>query len=252
MSGLFLFGVMVVSVTAEPMLKYNFNNFEDGPIDGQFEWNVYNKVKDSSALSIMNELGTSEVNGDKALVIKTPDVPIRCVTGEPIRWLPGKTLTMEFDYKIAVEAADLVNNKPVLTVMVGNSLLSEKSSFAVRLEATPAGDWLLDGNFPDKGSKKIYGENYLIRSNTDVSISDWFRFTLVVKKLSEPDCFDASIEIRHPQTNKILTAMRFTDDSKDKISKSMWNAARVHVGFMAPADQYGLVCIDNLKVSSSE
>lgn len=246
---LILSGVLAGAASAEPQ-HVNFNKFEDGPISGQFEWNVYDKVKDTSALSIMNELGTSERAGDKALLIQASKNPIRCVTGEPVRWLPGQSLSMEFDFKVAVDPEELLSTKPVMTVMVGNSLLSPKARFSVSLNATPNGDWELAGNFPNSMTKKIYGENFLIRSNVDVSISSWFRFSLVVNKLDDPDSFEASIEIRDPETGKLLTAMPFFDNEKDKVAGAMWNTSRAHAGFYAPVDQYGVVCIDNLIVTS--
>lgn len=249
LSVLILSSVIVGAASAEP-LKFNFNRLDDGPISGQFEWNVYDKVKDTTALSVVDELGTSEAAGDKALLVKASKTPIRCVTGEPVRWLPGQSLSMEFDFKVAVDPEELLSTKPVMTVMVGNSLLSPKARFSVSLNATEHGDWELECNFPNTTTKKIYGENFLIRSNTDISISSWYRFSLVVNKLDAPDAFEASIEIRDPESGKLLTAMPFFDNEKDKIAGAMWNTSRAHVGFYAPINQYGVVCIDNLTVSS--
>jgi hypothetical protein len=229
---------------------FDFNDFEVGQIDGQMEWNVYNKVKDSSAISIMDVLGTSEENGDKALVVRPADIPIRCVTGEPIRWLPGRTLSMEFDFKVAVAPLEVVMPKPVVTVMIGNSLLSDKASWQVRLEASPRGDWVLIGAMPDGSSQRIYGENFLIRSERDVSISEWYRFKLVSRKLSEPDSFETTVEISSAETDEQLAEVKFSDGKKDKLTKTMWNTSRAHVGFGAEKNQLGLVCIDNLVINS--
>lgn len=230
---------------------FNFNDFAVGPIGGQMEWNVYEKVPDSSALSIMDMLGTSEADGDKALVIQAADTPIRCVTGEPVRWLPGRTLTMDFDFKVAVEVLDFSLPKPVMTVMFGNSLLSEKARWEIRLEASPSGDWVLIGAMPDGSSKRIYGENFLIRSEKDVSISQWYKFNLISKKLTEPDSFETSVEITSAETGELVAEIKFTDANKDKVAQSMWNTSRAHVGFYAPKEQLGLVCVDNLVIRSA-
>lgn len=232
--------------------KFDFNDFAVGPIDGQMEWNVYEKVPDSSALSIMDVLGTSEADGDKALVVRAAETPIRCVTGEPVRWLPGRTLTMDFDFKVAVEVSDISIPKPVMTVMFGNSLLSEKARWEVRLEASPSGDWVLIGAMPDGSSKRIYGENFLIRSESDVSISQWYQFSLVSRKLTEPDSFETSVEISGAETGELVAEIKFTDENKDRVAQSMWNTSRAHVGFYAPKEQLGLVCIDNLVITSSK
>jgi hypothetical protein len=232
--------------------KFNFNDFSVGPVEGQHEWNIFEKVKDSSAISIMDVLGTSEEKGDKALVVQASRTPIRCVTGEPVRWLPGRTLTMEFDFKVAVDPMLFTMPKSVLTVMFGNSLLAESSRWEVRLEASPSGDWVLIGAMPDGSSKRIYGENFLIRANNDVSISQWYKFRLVSKKLTDPDSFETSVEISGAETGELVAEITFGDDNKDRVAKSMWNTSRAHVGFYAPLDQLGLVCIDNLVVSSSQ
>lgn len=246
------FVALALSSVAEPAFKCNFNVYKDGPIDGQFDWDVYEKTADSSGLSIINELGCSEVNGDRALVLKESSVPIRCVMGEPVRWLPGHTLTMEFDFKVAAPPTSVFHTKPVMTIFVGNSLLSAKSRFAVRLEALPKGDWQLSGEMPDEATKKLYGENFLIRSKNDVSISEWYRFSIVINKLSEPDSFETTVEVRDPETGKVVTSLRFEDYKKDKVAKSMWDTIRAHVGFSVSREQYGVVCVDNLEVSVSE
>lgn len=246
-------GLLSLSALAETETqKFNFNDFTVGPIDGQMEWNVYEKVRDSSALSIMDVLGTSEADGDKALVIRAADIPIRCVTGDPVRWLPGRTLSMEFDFKVAVDSYDITIPKPVMTVRFGNSLLSAKSHWDVRLEASPSGDWVLIGAMPDGSSKRIYGENFLIRSDNDVSISQWYKFKLVSKKLLEPDSFQTSVEITGAESGELVAEINFTDESKDKVAKTMWNTSRAHVGFYAPKEQYGVVCVDNLIVTTSD
>lgn len=242
----------MMSAVAEEPLVYDFNQFSNGPIEGQYEWNIYDKVKDSSALSIMDQLGTVEVEGDKALVVRASPTPIRCVTGEYVRWLPGRTLTMEFDFKVAVDPVELTRVKPVMTVLIGNSLLSNKASWSLHLEATPNGDWRLSGAMPDIATKVIYGENFLIRSDKDVSISEWHKMIIVVKKLSDPDSFEASVELKNALSREVLASLEFTDTKKDKVTKAVWNTARGHVGFAAPKDQLGIVCIDNLKVSSAK
>ncbi|MDZ8120330.1 hypothetical protein [Pontiella agarivorans] len=233
-------------------LKYSFNDFEAGPISGQHEWNTYDKVPDTSALSIMDQVGTSEADGDKALVIKASKTPIRCVTGEPVRWLPGYTLEAEFDFKIAADPRELIIPKPVMSVMVGNALLSPKARWEVKLEASPSGDWVLTGAMPDESSKRIYGENFLIRENNAVSISQWYKMRLVSKKLTEPDSFETRVEILGAESGELIAEIEFSDNKKDKVAKEMWNTSRAHIGFFAPDTQLGLVCIDNLTITSSK
>ncbi len=244
-------GVFVASSGAQEVLKYDFNDFDVGPIEGQREWNIYDMVKDSSALSIMDELGTSEASGDKALVIQASPQPIRCVTGEPTRWLPGRTLTVEFDFKVAVDPGEVAMSKPSLTVMVGNALLSPKARFEIGIDAMPNGDWLFRGAMPDPAEKKIYSENFLFRSDQEVSISEWHQFKLVIKKLSEPDTFETSAEIRNAKTGAVLSELSFTSADKGKVSKGVWGSARAHVGFNAPKEMLGLVCVDNLVITST-
>jgi len=244
-------GILVMSAVAQDEAqKFNFNDFADGPIEGQMEWNVYDMVPDSSALSIMDVLGTSEEDGDKALVIQASKTPIRCVTGEPVRWLPGRTLSMEFDFKLAVDPKELMMPKPVMTVMMGNSLLSEKARWELRLEASPSGDWVLIGAMPDGSSKRIYGENFLIRSEKDLSISQWYHFRMTSFKSKDADSFKTHVEITGAESGELVADIGFTDNNKDKVAQAMWNTSRAHVGFFAGNNQVGLVCVDNLVVQS--
>jgi len=247
-----VFMLMCLSAAAQETQTFNFDDFTDGPISGQMEWNVYDKVPDTAALSIMDKLGTSEADGDKALVIQASKTPIRCVTGEPARWLPGYTVTMDFDFKVAVDPRDLAMPRPVMTVMIGNSLLSPKARWEIKLEASPSGDWVLIGAMPDGSSKRVYGENFLIRSNKDVSISQWYKFRLIAKKLTDPDSFETRVEVLGAESGELIADISFSDNNKDDIAQEMWNTSRAHVGFQAPREQVGLVCIDNLTVTSSK
>lgn len=232
-------------------VEYDFNRFDEGPIDGQQGWNVYNKVKDSSAFSVMDEVGTRGVAGDRALVLQSSQEPIRCVTGEPVRWLPGRTLTVKFDFKLGQSSSEPSKNMPTMAFLIGNSLLSEKARWGITLEAQPNGDWKLVGAMPDGASAIIYGENLLIRPREDVLLSEWFQFKLVVKKLTEPDTFEAKAEIKDVEGNTLAT-LDFASETKDKVTKAMWNLPRIHAGFLVSRDQKGLAVIDNLVVSSSK
>ena len=239
-------------VLAQETVFYDFNSFKNGPIDGQMDWNVFEMVADSSAISIMDELGTSEAKGDRALVLRSSSDGIRCVSGEPVRWLPGRTLKLEFDFKIAVEAGDISMDKPVMTVLVGDSLLSNKAHWSLHLMAVTNGDWRLEGAMPERAEKKIYAENYLLRTGNETAISGWHKFELVIKKESEPDSFSARAQIQNAKSGNVVADIEFMDGRKDKVAAAMWNTARAHAGFLADPNQLGIVCIDNLRITSSK
>jgi hypothetical protein len=239
------------SVGLAETVEYDFNDFAEGPISGQHDWNVYEMVKDSSALSIMNEVGTRGVAGDKALVLRNADTELRCVTGEPVRWLPGSTLTVEFDFRLGITADEPIRNMPAFSFLIGNSLLSEKARWGIVLETQPNGDWRLAGAMPDAASTKIYGENLLIRPRKDVALSDWFQFKLVVEKKDDPDVFAAKAEIKDVE-GKTLATLEFGCTTKDKVLKAMWNLPRVNAGFMVSPEQQGLAVVDNLVLISSK
>jgi hypothetical protein len=243
--------VLSATVGLAETVECDFNNFATGPIGGQHGWNVYEMVKDSSALSILDEVGTRGEASDKALVLQMADSELRCVTGEPVRWLPGHTLTVEFDFRMGITADEPIRNKPVLSLLIGNSLLSEKARWGVVLETQPNGDWRLAGAMPDSASSIIYGENFLVRPRKDVALSDWYQFTLVAVKKNDPDAFSAKVEIRDT-AGKAISSLEFGCTTKDKVSKAMWNLPRVNAGFMVSPDQHGLAVVDNLVVSSAK
>ncbi|WP_372846631.1 hypothetical protein [Pontiella sp.] len=231
-------------------VEYDFNGFADGPIDGQQGWDVYNKVQDSSAMSIMDEVGAQGVPGDKALVLQTSETAIRCVSGEPVRWLPGTTLTAEFDFKLGVDAAYPTRNMPIMEFVFGNSFLSEKARWSIVLEAMPGGDWNLTSSMPGSAPVRIYGENLLVRPASDVALSEWFVFKLVVKKLSTPAAFETRAQICDTK-GKVLATLAFATEGKDKVTQSMWSLPRVHAGFHVHREIQGLAVVDNLRFSSA-
>lgn len=239
------------TVWAGSSVEYDFNAFSDGPINGQAGWSVYDQVKDSSAFSVMNELGTSEEDGDRALVVQSSETSIRCVTGEPVRWLPGQTLSVAFDFKLAIGSSTLIEDRPVLVFYLGNSVLNERACWQVGLEATTNGDWRLSASLPDTAAQRVNRENLLVRSTTGSSISDWCRFHLVVKKLSTPDSFESHVRILDAGGN-VIASLECHDTNKDSMTKAMWNLTRVYAGFSAPNTLYGLVCIDDLAIESSD
>ncbi len=239
------------TVWAGSLVTYDFNTFSAGPINGQAGWSVYDHVKDSSAFSVMNELGTSEEDGDRALVIQASDTSIRCVAGEPVRWLPGQTLSVSYDFKLAIGSTTLIEDRPVLVFYMGNSVLNEKACWQVSLVATTNGDWRLSASLPDTSAQQVNRENLLVRSKTGSSISDWYRFHLVVKKLPEPDSFESNVKILDAG-GSVIAALECHDSNQDSLTQAMWNLTRVHAGFSAPNTLYGLVCIDDLAIESSD
>lgn len=239
------------TVRADSSVEYDFNAFSDGPINGQAGWSVYDKVKDSSAFSVMNELGTSEADGDRALVIHASEASIRCVTGEPVRWLPGQTLSVAFDFKLALHSSILIEDRPVLVFQMGNSVLNEKACWQVGLEAAANGDWRLSASLPDTSTQRINREKLLVRARAGSSISDWYRFHLVIRKLSKPDSFESNVTILDTKGN-VIASLECHDTNRDSVTKAMWNLTRVYAGFSAPKDLYGLACIDHLVIESSD
>lgn len=243
--------LLVGSVSAENALKYDFNDCTEKSLEGQSGWAIFPKVKDSTSVSIVDEVGATEVAGDYALVMLPADSKMRCVSGDAVRWMPGNTLTMEFDFKVVTPSEELFSARPVLSVFIGNSLLSTKSRWNVRFEALPSGDWQLVGALPDRATKVVYAENFLIRQDDAFSVSKWFKFVIVVEKLSEPDEFKAWTEIKNA-SGRSIAKVEFTDSTKDKLTATMWNLSRLHVGFGTEINQYGLVDVDNIEVSVSE
>ncbi|VGO22823.1 hypothetical protein [Pontiella sulfatireligans] len=241
-----------MATAAASAVEYNFNDYNEGPLDGQFGWNVYKNVKDSSAFSVMDAVGRTDALGDKALVLQAPEVELRSVSGEPVRWMPGETLKVEFDFKVAITSVELVKNRPVLSVLIGDAALADKSRWEVRLEAQTNGNWRLVGDLPDWAAVEIPAQDIVARpTGDDVAISDWFRFVLTIKKGGEPDLFESTAEIK-TAAGKVIATQKFTDETKDKRTASIWNSPRVSLGFKAPRDQLGLSVIDNIRGSAAK
>ena len=83
--------LLMASASAGSRVECAFNDLSDGAVDGQPGWNVFDKVKNSSACSVASGVGTTEAAEDKALVVKKSSSSIRCVTDEAVRWLRKQT-----------------------------------------------------------------------------------------------------------------------------------------------------------------
>ena len=242
--------ICATHVAAESV-TYDFNAFYDGQINGQDGWKILRKRPGKSAVSIFDELGPTETAGDKALVIQLSDDVSRVVGADGLRWMPGQIWSMDFDFRVGITAQELAGNKPVLTVFVGNAYLSPKTRWEIRLEAEPDGTWTLSGGLPFwKEVTGIVADTVVERPEGDeAAISNWMHFTLITKKLPEPDSFESYVEIRNSQ-DEIIACLAFLELLQDKKTASMWNQSRLHFGFNAPLRQLGLVCIDNIEIIS--
>lgn len=232
-------------------VHYDFNDFNEGLINGQQGWKIVRKTPGNAAVSIFDEVGRSDVPSDKALVIQLSDEVSRLVGSDGMRWMPGQTWSMDFDFRIGITGQELAGNKPVLTVFIGDAYLSEKARWEVRLEAAPDGTWTLGGGLPNwKEVDGIMPAMVLERPEEDSSaVSDWMHFTVITTKLDTPDTFESYVEIRN-SADEIIAQLSFNDTLNDKKTAAMWDLSRVHCGFNAPRRQLGLVCIDNIEITS--
>ena len=74
-------------------------------------------------------------------------------------------------------------------------------------------------------------------------------FTVITTKLDTPDSFESYVEIRNSE-DEIIAQLSFNDTLNDRYSTAMWDLSRVYCGFNAPRRQLGLVCIDNIELTS--
>lgn len=243
---------LLMGATADfETIVYDFNDFSEGPVNGQNGWKILRKTPGSAAVSVFDELGPTEGIGDKALVIQLSDEVSRVVASDGLRWMPGQTWSMDFDFRIGITAQELAASKPVLTVFIGNAYLSEKTRWEIQLEAEPDGTWTLGGGLPNwQEMDGIVAETVLERpEDDDTAISKWMHFTVVIKKMDEPDSFESYVEIRNSY-DEVIAHLDFNDTANIKQMTAMWDLSRVYCGFNAPRRQLGLACIDNIEISS--
>jgi len=233
---------------AAPEVAHDFNSLYNGPIDGQLGWNVYDKIRDTSALSVVDELGTTEEVSDKALIIKASEKPIRCVIDKPVRWETGLTLYVEFDFRLTVPSRVVAQDTPAMVFYVGNPLLNEQARWEVRIDAKANDAWDLTAAMPVEAHQEIPAFKLLVRSDKEDAVSDWFHCVVEIKKMPVPDTFKTSVKITD-QNNKLIAEVSCSGSSDDEVTKSMWNMTRLYAGFGAPSDLLGLACIDNLTMS---
>ena len=244
-------GLLMCADAVSETVYYDFNNFSEGLINGQNGWKTYRHTPGNAAVSVFDEIGLSDEIGDKALVIQLSDEVSRVVGADGLRWMPGQTWSMDFDFRIGITGQELAGNKPVLTVFIGDAYLSEKARWEIRLEAAPDGTWTLSGGLPKwKAVTGIVDETVLERPDEDrAAISDWMHFTVITTKLDTPDSFESYVEIRN-SADQIIAQLSFHDTLSDRQTAAMWDLSRLYCGFNAPRRQLGLVCIDNIELTS--
>ena len=243
--------VLISAHAASETIYYNFDNFYEGLVNGQNGWKTFRKSPGSAAVSVFDEIGPSDETGDKALVIQLSDELSRVVAADGLRWMPGQTWSMDFDFRIGITGQELAGNKPVLTVFIGDAYLSEKARWEIRLEAAPDGTWTLGGGLPNwQEVDGIVAETVMERPEEDrAAISQWMHFSVLTTKLDMPDSFESYVEIRNYE-DEVIAQLSFADTLSDRQTAAMWDLSRVYCGFNAPRRQLGLVCIDNISITS--
>ncbi len=231
-------------------VECNFDQLSDGLIDGQPGWEIFDKVKDSSAFSVASEVGVTETAQDKALIVKASDHAIRCVTEKAVRWLRRETAKADFDFRIVVPRGSLDEDQPVMVFLFGNSVLGETARWEVRLQATTSGDWELWAALPDEASATFPADRLAFKPGTSTRVSDWLHCTVEVTKLPESDSFSSTVRItdKHGQS---IASVTCTDTTKDPATMAIWNLSRLHAGFLAAKELPGLACIDNFVLSTA-
>lgn len=245
------YGLLMCTGAVSETVYYDFNNFSEGLINGQNGWKTFRKTPGSAAVSVFDELGPTDAVGDKALVIQLSDELSRVVSPDGLRWMPGQTWSMDFDFRIGITGQELAGNKPVLTVLIGDAYLSTKARWEIRLEAVPDGTWTLSAGLPNwKAVTGIVDETVLERPDeNNAAISDWMHFTVITTKLDQPDSFESFVELRNCN-DELIAQLSFHDTHNNSQTVPMWDLSRVYCGFKAPRRQLGLVCIDNLEITS--
>ncbi len=228
-----------------------FNDYSDGLVEGQKGWNVWNKVPDPSAFSIVNGLGATGQAGDRAMVIQPSQIPLKVVGPEPVRWMPGEACELEFYFKVGVVPGEFAYDKRVMTVLLGNALMTEKACWEVHLLVAPDGSWKLSGGMPGESEAGGVSPDAILdrRKVQGVAVSNWFRFKLVAKKLTDPDTFATRVEV-YDLNSKLITSLEFPKTAEKAKTAGMWNLSRVSYGFLSANHYHGLSCIDNVKFSS--
>ncbi|MBN2163423.1 MAG: hypothetical protein JXR25_10755 [Pontiellaceae bacterium] len=229
---------------AEAEIACDFNELSIGKIDGQEGWDVYEKVKDSASFSLVAGVGTTEEAIDHALVIKASKDSIRVVTDTPVRWLRRQTLSIEFDFRVAVPDSARSKPGPALSVMLGNTVLSENCRWQINLDPTTNSTWRLFAALPDPATVELPAEAMNFTRGDEVRISDWLHCRISILKQEDIDSFKSTVEL-FDRTGARITAIECSDSTKDQVTKSMWSLSRVHAGFMASDQMDGLICIDN-------
>jgi len=229
----------------------DFNALEDGPLAGQSDWWSDRPEMSTNAFRVMDYLGITQAPADKALVISKADQYVKVVRKDAVRWIPGSTFTFEMDFQVGLSHDHVESAQNGFAIMLGDKKLKQGTRWVVSLGITPEGKWVVRGNAPNwENLKALPPDTFVERPAAGESaISDWFHLRISSTKTTTQNVFKTELQITD-MSGRVVLQHAFSEDPVTDAMAELWEQETVSAGLSAKDDINGLVCVDNVTLTS--
>ncbi|VGO22148.1 hypothetical protein [Pontiella sulfatireligans] len=246
----FLIGGLFAFNAEGTTAAYTFDNYVDGSICGQQGWKIILGVP--SGYRVVDGAGKSGNPGDKALRIEFKGAYSKISAPETLSWKPGETSSVEFDFRLNLDAKPVPETREFLLLAMGDPRLEEDSRWVEALGTEPDGEWCWGGGAPDwQLLRNQPASTFVARPETGSADSKWFHLVFTTTKADEQGAFESVLTVTDSAGVAVLHRVYTTEpDNKPKQIK-VWSLEEMTCGFVVGKESpHGTVFIDNLNISS--
>ncbi|MDZ8118876.1 hypothetical protein [Pontiella agarivorans] len=229
-----------------------FNGFNDGPLHGQQGWWVDRKDAAMGNFMVIDHLGITQTMGDKALVISGSDHFMKVYRNKnAVTWKPGDTAVFEMDFQIGLNGGHIDKTKNGIAMLFGGPKFKTENRWVIGIGINPDGKWMIRGSAPHwENLPPLPAETFVSRPPEGSSaVSPWYHLKFTTVKDQTRGVFRSTLQITDFD-GKTVVKHNFKTDPLEGEKSTLWDTETLNVAFSAKDDINGLVCVDNVNLTS--
>lgn len=241
--------VLLPNVHAE---ECTFNGFNDGPLHGQQGWWVDRKDAAAENFTVIDHLGITQTMGDKALVISGSDNFMKVYRNKnAVTWKPSDTAVFEMDFQIGLNGGHVDSVKNGVAMLFGGPKFKTENRWMLSIGISPDGKWLIRGSAPHwENLPALPAETFVVRPPEGSSaVSSWYHLKFTAVKEQTRGMFHSHLLITDSDGNTVVNH-DFKAGPVEGPRSTLWDTESFNVAFSAKDDINGLVCLDNVNLTS--
>ncbi|QBG48925.1 hypothetical protein EGM51_16515 [Verrucomicrobia bacterium S94] len=248
---------LIVCVTIASLMNLQaeectFNGYDEGPLHQQQGWWVDRKDIGTKNFIVMDQLGITQTIGDKALIISGSENFMKITRKKNmVTWKPDDTAVFELDFQFGLNGGNVDKPKNGLSMLFGDPKFRTESRWLLNIGINPDGKWMIRGNAPHwENLPPLPPETFVARPEEGMSaVSPWFHLKFTTKKEKARGIFRSNLLITDADGNTVLNH-DFKDAPIEGDKGTLWDLETFSFAFSAKDDINGLVCIDNVNLTS--